>query len=201
MFIQKILFRQADRFNIFKLTLNLTGANTHKLVKLLVCLIKSLLCHYKHIIELVELGLYTAEYFPNLCTSLLHGKSFESHLQRIEQSRHCTRTCNIHLVLTLKNFNKSHIDNLAVKPLKRKKHNRKFRCVRRINVLIVNILCLALYTLNKCFLCRFNALLVTAFNRITKSRICIARKFGINRQIYCTGTVSRQFDCKLNNIF
>ena len=146
-------------------------------------------------------GIYTAEYFPNLSTSLLYGKGFESHLQRIEQSRHCTRTCNIHLVLTLKSFNKSHIDNLAVKPLKRKKHNCKFRCVRRINVLIMNILCLALYTLNKCFLCRFNALLVTAFNRITESRICIARKFGINRQIYCAGTVSRQLDCKLNNIF
>lgn len=70
------LGQRVGRLDVFELALDLTGAHTNQLVKLLVCLVKPLLGRNENVVKLVKFLLDAAENLPNLCAALFAQQGF-----------------------------------------------------------------------------------------------------------------------------
>ena len=66
----------------------------------------------------------------------------EAHLQRVQQRRHGGGTRHGNLVIPLQGFGHAAGHHLGIQPLKRQKQDAEIRCVRHLDVLVVDILCL-----------------------------------------------------------
>ena len=92
------------------------------------------------------------------------------------------------------------VDHLAVKPFKGQKHNRKFGCVRRIDIFAADVLCLVFDRGGKRFRGEIDLFLIAVLNSVAQSRVGIAREFRVNRKVDKAVVLGGKLDRELYHI-
>ena len=86
-----------------------------------------------------ELGLNSRQGLPNLAGALLDGHGAESHLETIENRDQRSRSGNDHAIIPLNAFRQlASAKDFGVKSLSGEEHDRKIRCLGRIQVFVAN---------------------------------------------------------------
>ena len=130
----------------------------------------------------------------------LYRKCLKSHLKAVEKRCHGRRPCDIDLIFSLENIQKSPSYNLRIESLKRQKHNAEIRSIRWFDVLRVNILRFRLDNPFKVFRRFFDCCRIAKLVCIHKPAVGIRREFGIDRKPYRAFVIAGEFDRKLHSV-
>ena len=120
--------------------LNLPRAHADESVQLTVGLRQLLLRARKYTAELFKLGFDCTQYLPDLGRTLLDGEGAKAHLQAVQKGCHRRRPCDGDFIVPLEQFEKASACHLCVKPFEGQKHNGEIGRIRRVYVLVMNLL-------------------------------------------------------------
>ena len=146
-----------------------------------------------------QLGLDGGEHSQYIVGAFLQPKRLVAHLQAVENGRHGAGAGNVDVIVAAQGLDKpGAADDLGVQPLKRNEHNAKVGGRGHAQVLLANVLCLALHHHIERLACGGDGLSVARLLCVEQMLVRVAREFGVDRQQHGIALVHRQLDGKLN---